>query len=94
MKIVVAGLGYVGLSNAVLLAQNNEVVGVDISPERVDTLNAHESPIIDRELSRYLVEKDLDFSASTDLEASVKGADYVIVSTPTDYNETNFDTLL
>ena len=91
MKIVVAGLGYVGLSNAVLLAQNNEVVGVDISPERVDTLNAHESPIIDRELSRYLVEKDLDFSASTDLEASVKGADYVIVSTPTDYNEkTNF----
>tara|TARA_B110000977_G_scaffold200900_1_gene293086 strand:- start:1330 stop:2496 length:1167 start_codon:yes stop_codon:yes gene_type:complete len=91
MKIVVVGLGYVGLSNAVLLAQHNEVIGVDISRERVDALNAQKSPIIDVELSEYFVEKDLNLSASTDLNASVKGADYVIVSTPTNYDEkTNF----
>lgn len=91
MKIVVVGLGYVGLSNAVLLAQHNEVIGVDISQERVDALNARHSPIIDAELSDYLVEKDLNLSASTDLLASIQGADYVIVSTPTNYDEkTNF----
>ena len=91
MKIVVVGLGYVGLSNAVLLAQHNEVIGVDISQERVDALNARKSPIIDVELSEYLAEKDLDLSASTDLSSSVKGADYIIVSTPTNYDEnTNF----
>jgi UDPglucose 6-dehydrogenase len=91
MKIVVVGLGYVGLSNAVLLAQHNEVIGVDISRERVDALNAQKSPIVDAELSEYLVEKDLNLSASTDLNTSVKGADYVIVSTPTNYDEkTNF----
>ena len=91
MKIVVVGLGYVGLSNAVLLAQHNEVIGVDISQERVDALNARKSPIIDVELSEYLAEKDLNLSASTDLKASVYNADYVIVSTPTNYNEkTNF----
>ena len=91
MKIVVVGLGYVGLSNAVLLAQHNEVIGVDISQERVDTLNARRSPIIDAELSEYLDEKDLNLSASADLNVSVKGADYVIVSTPTNYDEkTNF----
>ena len=91
MKIVVVGLGYVGLSNAVLLAQHNEVIGVDISQERVDSLNARKSPIIDAELSEYLAEKDLNLSASTDLSVSVEGADYVIVSTPTNYDEqTNF----
>jgi len=91
MKIVVVGLGYVGLSNAVLLAQHNEVIGVDISRERVDALNARKSPIIDAELSEYLAEKDLNLSASTDLKASVSEADYVIVSTPTNYDEkTNF----
>ena len=91
MKIVVVGLGYVGLSNAVLLAQHNEVTGVDISQERVDMLNARMSPIIDVELSAYLAEKDLNLSASTDLKASLNGADYVIVSTPTNYDEkTNF----
>ena len=91
MKIVVVGLGYVGLSNAVLLAQHNEVIGVDISQERVDALNARKSPIIDVELSEYLAEKDLNLSASTDLKASVDSADYVLVSTPTNYNEkTNF----
>lgn len=91
MKIVVVGLGYVGLSNAVLLAQHNEVVGVDISRDRVDALNARKSPIIDAELSDYLANKDLNLSASTDLHLSVEGADYVIVSTPTNYDEkTNF----
>lgn len=91
MKIVVVGLGYVGLSNAVLLAQHNEVIGVDISQERVDALNERKSPIIDAELSEYLAEKDLNLSASTDLLASIQGADYVIVSTPTNYDEkTNF----
>ena len=91
MKIVVVGLGYVGLSNAVLLAQNNQVIGVDISEDRVDALNARQSPIIDTELSEYLSEKDLNLSASTELKASVVGADYVIVSTPTNYDEkTNF----
>ena len=91
MKIVVVGLGYVGLSNAVLLAQHNEVIGVDISQERVDALNARRSPIIDAELSEYLADKDLNLSASTDLLASIQGAEYVIVSTPTNYDEqTNF----
>ena len=94
MKIVVVGLGYVGLSNAVLLAQHNEVIGVDIAQERVDALNARKSPIIDAELSKYLSEKDLNLSASIDLKASLNGADYVIISTPTNYDETTnfFDT--
>jgi UDPglucose 6-dehydrogenase len=91
MKIVVVGLGYVGLSNAVLLAQHNEVIGVDISQERVDALNARRSPIVDAELGEYLAEKNLNLSASTDLKASIQGAEYVIVSTPTNYDEkTNF----
>lgn len=91
MKIVVVGLGYVGLSNAVLLAQHNEVVGVDISKERVNALNERKSPIIDAELSRFLVEKDLNLRASTDLKTAVVDADYVVVATPTNYDEkTNF----
>ena len=90
-KIVVVGLGYVGLSNAALLAQNNEVIGVDVCQQKVDALNVRRSPIIDAELSQYLVEKDLNLSASTDLKSSIVGADYVIVSTPTNYDErTNF----
>ena len=90
-KIVVVGLGYVGLSNAVLLAQHNKVIGVDILQERVDMLNSRKSPITDAELSEHLSEKDLNISASTDLVASVAGADFVIVSTPTNYDEkTNF----
>jgi len=94
MKIVVVGLGYVGLSNAVLLAQHNEVIGVDISTQRVDALNARKSPIIDAELSDYLTNKDLNLSAATDVNVSVQGADYVIVSTPTNYDEKSnfFDT--
>jgi len=87
MKIVVVGLGYVGLSNAVLLAQHNEVIGVDISKERVDAVNARKPPIIDAELSEYLTEKELNLSASTDLISSVPGADFVIVATPTNYDE-------
>lgn len=87
MKIVVVGLGYVGLSNAVLLAQHNEVIGVDLIKERVDALNVKKSPIFDAELSKYLVERELNFHATTDLKASVPGADYVIVSTPTNYDE-------
>ena len=91
MKIVVVGLGYVGLSNAVLLAQHNEVICVDISKHRVDTLNARKSPIIDEELSRYLVEKKLNILASTDLIASIADAAFVIIATPTNYDEkTNF----
>jgi UDPglucose 6-dehydrogenase len=91
MKIVVIGLGYVGLSNAVLLAQHNEVIGVDISQERIDALNARKSPINDTKLFEYLTEKDLNLSATTDLHEAVVGADYVIVSTPTNYDEeTNF----
>lgn len=91
MKIVVVGLGYVGLSNAVLLAQHNEVIGVDISKKRVAALNACRSPIIDDELSNFLAKKKLNLKASTDLKKSVAGADYVIVSTPTNYDEnTNF----
>ena len=78
-KIVVVGLGYVELSNAVLLAQHNEVIGVDISQDRADTLNARRSPIIDVELTEYLANRDLNLSASTDLRSSLAGADYVIV---------------
>ena len=94
MKIVVVGLGYVGLANAVLLAQHNEVIGVDISRDRVDALNARKSPIIDAELAEYLVDKDLNLTATTDLRAALPRADYVIVSTPTNYDETAnfFDT--
>ena len=94
MKIVVVGLGYVGLSNAVLLAQHNEVIGVDISQDRVDKVNARKSPIIDAELSQYLANKNLNLLATTDLQTSVEDADYVIIATPTNYNEQKnfFDT--
>jgi len=91
MKIVVVGLGYVGLSNAVLLAQHNEVIGVDILQERVDLLNARKSPIVDSEMSEYLATKDLNLSASSNLAESIPNSAYVIVSTPTNYDEkTNF----
>jgi UDPglucose 6-dehydrogenase len=94
VKIVVVGMGYVGLSNAVLLAQHNQVIGVDISKSRVNMLNAQKSPIIDAELSDYLHNKDINFTATTDLEAAIAGADYIIVSTPTNYDEetNSFDT--
>lgn len=91
MKIVVIGLGYVGLANSVLLAQHNEVIGVDILQERIDAINARRSPINDTDLSEYLAEKNLNLSATTNLRNAVVGADYVIVSTPTNYDDkTNF----
>lgn len=91
MKIVVAGLGYVGLSNAVLLAQHNEVIGFDISKDRIEALKSRKSPVIDPELEEYLTKKDLNLSLSMDLKTSVVGADYVIIATPTNYDEkTNF----
>lgn len=94
MKIIVVGLGYVGLSNAVLLAQHHQVTGIDINKERVDAINHRQSPIVDAGLSDYLKREDLNISASTDLAASVIGADFVIVATPTNYDETEnfFDT--
>ncbi|WP_315762605.1 nucleotide sugar dehydrogenase [Sphingomonas sp. Y38-1Y] len=94
MKIAVFGLGYVGLSNAVLLAQHNEVAAVDITPERVEMLNARKSPIIDAELEDFLASRELNLTATLDPEAALAGADYVIVATPTNYDvETNkFDT--
>lgn len=86
MKIAVFGLGYVGMSNAVLLAQHNEVVAVDISEERVALVNDRKSPIIDAELERFLDERTLNLTATTDAAAALTGADYVIVATPTNYD--------
>ena len=91
IKIVVVGLGYVGLSNAVLLAQKNEVVGVDLSVEKVNLLNQGQSPILDDDITKFLEEETLALTASTDLDHSLNEADYVIIATPTNYNElTNF----
>ena len=91
MKIAVAGLGYVGLSNAVLLAQKHEVRAFDIDAGRITAVNARRSPIVDAELEHYLSEKALNLTAGSDPEAAFAGADYVIVATPTNYDpETNF----
>ncbi|MDT9593557.1 nucleotide sugar dehydrogenase [Nocardioides zeae] len=91
MKIAVAGMGYVGLSNAVVLAQHHEVVAVDVTQERVDQLNARVSPIEDAELEQYLAEKDLDLTGTLDKAAAYADARFVIVATPTDYDErTNY----
>ena len=86
MKIAIAGTGYVGLSNAILLAQHNEVVAVDIIQEKVDMINDKVSPIVDKEIEDYLKNKDLNLVATTDLYKAYKGADYVIISTPTNYD--------
>ena len=86
MKIVIAGTGYVGLSNAILLAQHNEVVAVDIIQEKVDLINNKKSPIVDKEIEEYLATKELNLVATTDTYKAYKDAEFVIVSTPTDYD--------
>lgn len=91
MKIAIAGSGYVGLSNGVLLAQHHEVVALDIVPEKVDMLNRKQSPIVDTELMEYLRTKPLNFRATLDPRDAFTGADFVIISTPTNYDpERNF----
>lgn len=94
MKIAVAGLGYVGLSNAVLLAQNHEVAAIDVSVKRVEMVNARRSPIEDPEIERYLAEQPLNLTATVDSEIAYRDAEFVIVATPTNYDETtnSFDT--
>lgn len=94
MKLTVAGTGYVGLSNAVLLAQNNEVTAIDIIQEKVDMINNKKSPITDEKISQFLETKDLNLTATTDVKLAIEGAEYVIISTPTNYDpEKNyFDT--
>lgn len=86
MKITVAGTGYVGLSNAILLAQHNEVIALDIIQEKVDQINKKKSPIIDNEIEEYLAAKELNLKATTDNYMAFKDADYVIISTPTNYD--------
>ncbi|MGG4036985.1 nucleotide sugar dehydrogenase [Heyndrickxia ginsengihumi] len=86
MKITIAGTGYVGLSNAVLLAQKNEVIAFDIVQEKVDLINNKKSPIVDAEIEKYLATKDLNLTATTDNRLAFKNAEYVIISTPTNYD--------
>lgn len=91
MKIAVVGTGYVGLSNAMLLAQHNEVIAVDIVPEKIDLLNAKQSPIEDEDIEEFLSHKNLNFSATLDTATAYEGADFIIVATPTDYDaKTNY----
>ena len=93
-KIAVAGLGYVGLSNAVLLAQSNKVVALDVSAERVEMVNNGQSPIEDADISDFLANRQIDLTATLDQQEAFAGADFVIISTPTNYDaKTNrFDT--
>lgn len=94
MKIAVAGTGYVGLSNSILLSQHNEVYAVDIIPEKVEMINNRKSPLVDAEIEEYLANKDLNLTATTDAEAAYKDAEFVVISTPTNYDpqKNYFDT--
>lgn len=94
MRIAIAGTGYVGLSNAVLLAQHNEVIAVDIMPEKVNLINNNKSPIVDKEIEDYLASKQLNLKATTDAYSAYKDADFVVISTPTNYDDKKhfFDT--
>lgn len=91
LNITVAGIGYVGLSNAVLLAQHNRVTALDIDGARIATLAARKSPIVDPEIERYLAQVSLDLHTTTDPATAYHGADYVLIATPTNYDpKTNF----